>query len=109
MEGESNEWQRRIDELRKQIAVLKAVAEADKETRRAEMSAMKSDLAETLARFEAEAAKERAESKAALARNEAATERLRTEMEKRSKWQTTFILAGIAVAVGILGWLQRGG
>ena len=80
------------------------------------MSAMKSDLAETLARFEAEAAKERAESKAALARNEAAiarneaaTERLRTEMEKRSKWQTTFILAGIAVAVGILGWLQRGG
>ena len=96
MEGESNEWQRRIDELRKQIAVLKAVAEADKETRRAEMSAMKSDLAEGLSRVEA-----------ASARNEAAHERLRTDMEKNSKWQVAIMLAAFAVATGFLAlWLQ---
>ena len=110
MEGESNEWQRRIDELRKQIAVLKAVAEADKETRRAEMSAMKSDLAETLTRFEAgyKTAIARLETKAAEDRAESKqeNEKLRTEIEKNSKWQVTIILAAIAVATGFLGWLQ---
>ena len=42
-----------------------------------------------------------------LARNEAAHEMLRAEMEKNTKWQTAFIVAGIAVATGFLGlWAQ---
>ena len=57
-------------------------------TQEAERKVLKSDLAES------------------LARNEAAHERLRTDMEKRSKWQVGIILAAIAVATGFLGWLQ---
>ena len=89
MEGESNEWQRQIEELRKQIAVLKAVAESEKREQEAERKVLKSDLAES------------------LARNEAAHERLRTDMEKNTKWQVGVILGGIAVATGFLAlWLQ---
>ena len=55
MEGESNEWQRRIDELRKQVAVLKAVAESEKREQEAERKVLKSDLAESLAHNEAAA------------------------------------------------------
>ena len=60
------------------------------------MSAMKSDLAESLTRNEA-----------AIARNEAAHERLRTDIEKRTKWQIAINLAAFAVATGFLAlWLQ---
>ena len=86
MEGESNEWQRRIEELRKQIAVLKAVVESGKREQEAERKVLKSDLAETLTRFEAKAAEERATDRAAAARESAErkqeNERLRTEMHR---------------------------
>lgn len=82
------------------------------------MEALRADWRESLARFEAEgaearaeAAKERAEDRAAAARERAEDREnianLRAEMEKNTKWQTAFIVAGIAVATGFLGlWAQ---
>ena len=136
MADESSEWRRRADRLQHQIDKNEAVANADRETRRAEMSAMKSDLAATLTRFEAKAAEDRAEDREKAARDRAEdreaaararaedreaaararaeskqeNERLRTDMEKNSKWQIGIILAAIAVATGFLGiWLRQGG
>ena len=96
------------------------------------MEALRADWRESLTRFEKEgaearaearaeaardreaAAKERAEDRAAAARESAErkqeNERLRTEIEKSSKWLITVNLAAIAVATGFLAfWLQRGG
>ena len=139
MPDESRDQQRQIDELRQQVAVLKAVAQEHKQTQEAERKVLKSDLAESLARFEAEGArareeaakareeaakqraadreadaKERAKDREALARVEAASkhenEKLRTDMEKRTGRQTALILTGIAVGVGVIGlWLRQGG
>ena len=67
------------------------------------MSAMKSDLAESLADFKTAIAR----NEAAIARYEAANERLRTDIEKNSKWQIAINLAAIAVATGFLAlWAQ---
>ena len=74
------------------------------------MSAMKSDLAESLADFKAAIARNEAAAARESAERKQENEKLRTEIEKSSKWQTTVILGGFAVAVTILGlWLQPGG
>ena len=70
------------------------------------MEALRADWRESLARFEkegaearAEAAKERAEDRA---ENKAAIEKLRTDMERNSKYLMAFIVLVVGLAVAVL-------
>ena len=68
--------------------------------------AFEKSLAETrTAAAEAKAAFERAlaENRAAVARNEMATEKLRTTIEKQGKQQMWFIVAVVTLGIGALG------
>ena len=76
MTDEASESERRIDRLEHRVEKHEAIAKQDKETRRAEMAAMKSDLAESLARNEAA-------NKDALARNEAANREAISGLERK--------------------------
>ena len=118
MADDPNELRRQIDGLQHQINEMKSVAEADKETRRAEMQAMRSDLAESLTRYEASnkealaqnreaIARSEASNKEGLARNEVAIsqlrvsfEQLQADMAKRDESMTKTILFAVLGAVG---------
>ena len=110
MADDPSELRRKIDRLQYQINEMKAVAEADKETRRAEMQAMRSDLAESLTRLEAsnkeslarnEASSKEglAQNREAIARNEAAISKLRTDIYKG-------IFAAVAAAAAFVALLE---
>lgn len=102
MEDNPNETQRQIDGLQHQVNNIKETAQADKETRRAEMGAMRSDLAESLARSETA-------NKEGLAKNREAIESLRVDMTRRGqemgKEMTRTIILTVGVGFTILGVL----
>ena len=131
MTDETNEQERRLDRLEHRVEKNEAIANEDKETRRAEMTAMKSDLAESLARNEAAtkeaaaraeaaskdaATRAEAASKDGLARFEAVVAADRVAAERRDKdlhkfisvmffGATGLIIASVGVATAILGFL----
>ena len=127
MADEASESERRLDRLEHRVEKNEAIAKQDKETRRAEMTAMKSELAESLARNEAA-------NKDALARNEAANREAISGLESKVEAQgrdtqekfvemhktianlhstvmfTGFgIIASVGVAVTLLGLFLRSG
>ena len=121
MTDEANEQERRLGRLEHRVEKNEAIANEDKETRRAEMTAMKSDLAESLARNEAAAARAEAANKDGLARLEAVVSADRVAAERRDKdlhkfisvmffGATGIIVGSVGVAAGLLGlFLGSGG